>query len=61
MSAILQEVFMSMKRMKSSLNFLPNIKFLGLSKLKAFADGKVNVTKEIKIVFGRVENVVGSG
>ena len=31
------------------------------SKLKAFADDKINVTKMAKFVFDRVENMVGKG
>ena len=31
------------------------------SKLKAFADNKVNSTEKLKFVFGLVENVVGKG
>ena len=32
---------------------------LGLPKLKAFADDKLNVTKDVKAVFHRIENTVG--
>ena len=32
-----------------------------LSKLKAFADDKINVTKRLKHDFGKVENIVGKG
>ena len=31
------------------------------SKLKAFADNKLNLAEKLKIVFGRVENIVGKG
>ena len=31
------------------------------SKMKAFADGKIKVTKNLKFVLGRVENFVGKG
>ena len=41
------------------LNSLPDDKILGLSKLKAFADNKSNVTQNIKAVFRRIENIVG--
>ena len=40
---------------------LPNNKNLDLSKLKAFADDKINVTEKLKIVLGRIENIVGKG
>ena len=43
----------------SQHNALPDDKILRLSKLKAFADGKLNVTQNIKAVFHRIENVVG--
>ena len=41
------------------VNSLPKNKILDWSKLKAFADDKINVTKELKFVLGRVENIVG--
>ena len=47
--------------LSSSYNFLPNNKVLDWSKLKAFADNKVNSTEKLKFVFGSVENVVGKG
>ena len=47
------------------LNFVfnpfPNDKILDQTKLKAFADQKLNVTKMIISVFDRVENIVGKG
>ena len=44
-----------------SLLFNPLLddKILGLPKLKAFADDKLNVTKNVKVVFHRIENIVG--
>ena len=45
----------------SSFNPLPDDKILDWSKLKAFADNKLNVTKMIISVFDRVENIVGNG
>ena len=42
-----------------NLNPLPHDKILGLPKLKAFADDKLNVTQNVKIVFYRIENIVG--
>ena len=42
-------------------NSLPNDKSLDWSKLKAFADDKINVTKELKFVLERVKNVVVKG
>ena len=43
------------------INSLPNDEILDWSKLKAFADDKLNVTKELKFVLGREENIVGKG
>ena len=43
------------------INPLPNAKIFYQSKLKAFADEKINVTEEWKFVLERVENIVGNG
>ena len=43
------------------VNSLPNNKILDMSKLKVFADDKINVTQKLKLAFGRVENIVGKG
>ena len=40
---------------------LLNEKILGQSKLKAFADIKINVAKKFKFVLERVENIMGKG
>ena len=40
---------------------LPNDKFLDLSKLKAFADDKINVREKLKLVLESTENIVGKG
>ena len=45
----------------SRFNPLPNDKILDLSKLKAFADDKINVTQKFNFVFERIENIVGKG
>ena len=42
-------------------NSLPNHKILDWSKLKAFADNKINVTEKLKFVLKRVENILGKG
>ena len=42
-------------------NSLPNDKIKDLSKLKAFADDKINMTEKLKFVLERVENIVGKG
>ena len=47
--------------MKTDFNSLPNDRILDWSKLKAFADDKINVTEKLKFVFERVENIVGKG
>ena len=38
-----------------SINFLPNNKILDRSKLKAFADNKLNLGEKLKFVVGRVD------
>ena len=43
------------------LNPFPHEKILDQTKLKAFADDKLDVTKMIISVFDRVENIVGKG
>ena len=42
-------------------NPFPHDKILDQTKLKAFADDKLNVTKIVIPVFDRVENTVGKG
>ena len=44
-----------------NLNALPNNKILGLSKLKAFADDKLNANEKLKFGLGSVENIVRKG
>ena len=43
------------------LNSLPNDNLVDLFKLKAFADDKINVSEQLKLLLGRVENIVGKG
>ena len=43
------------------LHFLPNAKMLDWSKLRVFTDDKINVTEKLKMVLGRIENIVGKG
>ena len=43
------------------INSFPNNIFLGLSKLKGFADDRMNVTEKLKFLLGRVENIVEKG
>ena len=43
------------------VNSLPNDKLLDWSKLKAFAEDKMNVTLKQKFFLGWVENIVGKG
>ena len=42
------------------MNSLPNHKILEMSKLKALAGIKINVTEKLKC-FGTVDNIVGRG
>ena len=44
-----------------SLDSLPNDKTMDWSKLKVFADDKLNATENLKFVLGWVENTVGKG
>ena len=44
---------------ENGINSLPDEKILGLPKLRAFADDKSNVTQNVKVVFHRIENIVG--
>ena len=45
--------------MQMHINPFPRDKILDQTKLKAFADGKLNITKMIISAFYRVENIVG--
>ena len=47
--------------MLNGLNSFTNEKVLDLSKLKALADGKIDVAQKLKSVYERVENTVGIG
>ena len=42
-----------------SFNSSPKDKFLDWSKLKAFADDKINVIEKLKFALGKLENIVG--
>ena len=42
-----------------TVNPLPDDQISDWSKLQAFADDKLNVTQNIKVVFLRIENIVG--
>ena len=42
-----------------TLNYFANDKILDCSKLKAFADSKVNVKQKVKFLLERVENIMG--
>ena len=46
-------------RLTFKLNSLPKGKILDWSKLKAFANDKINVTEKFKFVLGRVKNNCG--
>ena len=41
------------------VNYLPDDKIVDWSKLKALEDDKIKVTKKLKFVLGREENIVG--
>ena len=42
-------------------NPLPDDKILHFSKMKAFADSKLNIVQNIQLVLHRIENIVGKG
>ena len=42
-------------------NSLPSNKILEVTKLKAFADDKMKVTKKLKFGLEKLENIVGKG
>ena len=43
------------------MNSLLHNKIVDLSKLKVFADNKIDVIRKLKFVSGRIENIVGKG
>ena len=49
------------KNLLPHINSLPKDKILDLSKLKGFADNKINETKKLEFVLGWVENIVVKG
>ena len=44
-----------------TVHSLQNDKILDWSKMKAFADDKINVTEKLRFVLEKVENIVGKG
>ena len=44
---------------QTTISPLQDDNILGLPKLKAFADDKLNITENIKVVFYRIENIAG--
>ena len=57
----LLQCFLSFMALIFYFNPFPHNKILHQTKMKAFADGKINVTKMIISVFDRIENIVGKG
>ena len=53
--------FLLFKQYFLLLNSFPDKKILDWFKLKAFADGNINISEKFKFVLGRVENIVGKG
>ena len=47
--------------MTRASNSSPNDKTLDWSKMKAFADDKMNLNENLKCVLGRIENIVAKG
>ena len=55
-------LFISLKCIRTCcIHSLPNNNFLDMTKLKASADDKINVTKQLKFVLEGIENSVGKG
>ena len=50
-----------MDKFQILLTLYQTTKILDWSKLKAFADNKINVAEKLKFILGRVENIVGKG
>ena len=46
-------------RISGLLNLFPDNKSLDWSRLKAFADNKLTVTQDIKVISHKIENIVG--
>ena len=46
--------------MKYAFDSLPNNKIVNWSKLKTFADDKIDVTEKLKVVLGRLGNIDGN-
>ena len=57
----IQKAVFGLPSICNPFNSLPNHKYLDLSKLKAFADDKTNLTQKRKFVVGRVENIAAKG
>ena len=49
------------QKSRNGVNSLPDNKIVDFSKLKGFADDKVNVAQKSKSVLGRVKNIAGKG
>ena len=61
MNIFFPKMFSTSSKTNSTNNSLPNDKILDMSKLKAFADDKINATQKFIFVLRRVENIVGKG
>ena len=60
-TSLFYHLILSTKLHQMPFNPLTNDKISDWSKSKAFADEKINVTKKLKLVLGRVENIEGKG
>ena len=47
--------------LQEQLNSLPNNKILDVTKLKAFAEDRIDLAQMMISVFNRIENIVGEG
>ena len=57
----MRSIFSRLNFSHLKVNSLPNDKIFDWSKLKAFANDKINVNEKLKFGLGRVENIVGKG
>ena len=60
-SSVQKHKVISLYPVKKGLNPSPSSEILDLSRLNAFADDKINVTRTLKFGSVRVENIVGKG
>ena len=58
---VFHHLYLQTNSIRLVINSLPNNKILDYSNFKAFADYKLKVVQNLKLVLGTVENIVGKG